>query len=259
MIRVHKGAAPAALVRAGEEHSAELCAAYDADPELYVSGKQKMLIKSSIYASQAVKTALEASHHGKCCYCETLIPRPYAYSHVEHWRPKSSSRQTRDDESIRPGYYWVAYNWDNLFLSCSFCNSENKSDLFPLENPAMRALHHGMSIDDEVPAILKPDGGEDPRDHIAFRLEIPVGLTPLGSSTIEVLRLDKHEARLTYLKRIREIREYFIYLMNSDDPEAQAWADRFYQELAEAVNADKPYSAMVADYLAANPLPNWRN
>jgi uncharacterized protein (TIGR02646 family) len=256
VIRIHKEAAPAALIRAGKEHAEELCAAYDADPDLYVSGQRKLLIKSSIYASRAVKAALDASHHGKCCYCETLIPRPYAYSHVEHWRPKSSARQTRDDESIRPGYYWLAYNWDNLLLSCSFCNSENKSDLFPLDNPAMRALHHRMSIDDEVPAILKPDGGEDPRDHIVFRLEVPVGLTPLGSNTIEVLRLDKHEARLTHLKRIRETREYFNYLMNIDDPEAQAWAERFHQELMEAVRPDKPYSAMVADYLEANPLPD---
>jgi hypothetical protein len=87
-------------------------------------------------------------------------------------------------------------------------------------------------------------------------LEVPVGLTPIGSNTIEVLRLDKHEARLTHLKWIREIREYFVYLMNRNDPEAQAWAERFYQVLTEAVHSDKPYSAMVADYLAANPLPD---
>jgi uncharacterized protein (TIGR02646 family) len=255
VIAIHKGGAPAGLIQTGELHARELCAAYEANPDLYVSGK-RMKIRKSIYASQAVKAALQACHHGKCCYCETLIPRPYAYAHVEHWRPKSSSRQSRDDESTWPGYYWLAYSWDNLLLSCGFCNSDNKSDLFPLENPAARARHHGMSIEDETPAILKPDGNEDPRDHIAFRMEVPVGLTPLGSKTIEVLRLDKHEARRRHLSRVRWSLEIFIHLMNSDDPKDLEWAERFRQELMDAVQPEKEYSAMVADYLAANPLPD---
>src|SRR5207248_2110228 len=94
VIAISKGAAPLGLISAGEEHVEELCAAYDADPELYRRGK-RMAIRRSIYASDVVKAQLEASHHGKCCYCETLIPKPYAHSHVEHWRPKSSSRQGR--------------------------------------------------------------------------------------------------------------------------------------------------------------------
>ena len=76
MIGIRKGAAPPGLVRAGEEHAKELCAAYDADPELYRSGKQTMDVRRSIYASNAVKAELAACHNGKCCYCETWIPKP---------------------------------------------------------------------------------------------------------------------------------------------------------------------------------------
>lgn len=207
MIAIHKGTAPRDLVRAGEEHAKELCAAYEADPEPFQSGK-KMGIRKSIYASRAVKAELEACHHGKCCYCEMRFDdhRPYAYSYVEHWRPKRSSRQEPDEESIWPGYYWLAYSWDNLLLSCAFCNCVNKRDLFPLEDPAARARHHGMRIEDETPAILKPDGDEDPRDHITFDMEVPKGITPLGCKTIEVLGLasEAHGPRLTYLDMIRK-------------------------------------------------------
>ena len=257
MIAIQKRAAPADLVRAGEEHARELCAAYDADPEPYRSGKP-MPVRRSIYTADEVKAALEACHHGKCCYCETVIPKPYAYSHVEHWRPKSSFRQGRNEDSIWPGYYWLAYSWDNLLLSCAFCNSSKKSDLFPLENPAARARHHRMPIADETPAILKPDGDKNPRDHITFHMEVPVGRTALGSKTIEVLGLDSpaHEQRLTHLDTIRKAREMAIRLMGIAHPAAQEYAELARRFVEEAVRPEKPYSAMAAAYLEANPLPD---
>ena len=258
MIAIRKGDAPPGLVLAGEEHAKELCEAYDANPELYRSGEQKMDVRKSIYASDAVKAALDACHHGKCCYCETLIPTPYADPHVEHWRPKSSSRQALDEKSGWPGYYWLAYSWDNLLLSCAFCNRNNKRDLFPLDDPSARARHHGMPVEDEAPAILKPDGDEDPRDHIKFELDEPVGLTPLGRKTIEVLRLNSkaHEARLTHLKMVRQAREWSIGLMNSVDPKARQYSLHLRGVIEDAVRPEQPYSAMVAAFLEANPLPD---
>jgi len=258
VIAIHKGAAPPDLVRTGEEHAKVLRDAYDADPELYWRGKGIMEVRNAIYASNEVKAELEACHYGKCCYCETVIPKPYAYSHVEHWRPKSSSRQSRDEKSIRPGYYWLAYSWDNLLLSCVFCNSNNKKDLFPLEDPEVRARHHEMRLADETPAILKPDGDKDPRDHITFRMEEPVGLTPLGRRTIEVLGLDspKHGPRLKHLADISRAREVSIDLMDSVDPKLREHAEHFRNFVETAVLPEKQYSAMVAAYLETNPLPD---
>jgi uncharacterized protein (TIGR02646 family) len=258
MIRIHKCTAPPNLVRNGEDHARELCAAYDGSAELYRNGERKMMVRRSIYASDAVKVALEACHHGKCCYCETLIPKPYGYGHVEHWRPKESWRQGPDDTTRAwPGYYWLAYNWDNLLWSCLPCNSK-KNDLFPLDNPATRARHHGMPVENETPAILKPDGDQDPRDHITFRLEVPVGLTALGRKTIEVLGLDseEHEPRRTHLKEIELARKMCIGLMSSVDSVARQWAERSRKFVEEAVRPEKPYSAMVAAYMEANPLPD---
>lgn len=256
MIAIHKGTAPPTLVRVGELHAKELCDAYDADPEIYRAGKE-MPVRASIYTSDAVKAELEACHHGKCCYCETDFRRPYAYSEVEHWRPKSSSRQALDGKRMRPGYYWLAYSWDNLLLSCSFCN-KIKNDLFPLDEPAARARNHGMRIEDESPSIIKPDADNDPRAHISFHMEVPVGITPLGRKTIEVLGLDSlaHEPRLTHLAKIREARTIWIDLMDSIDPTARQHAERFRDFVEEAARPEKPYSAMVTDYLRANPLPD---
>lgn len=67
------------------------------------------------YKYQDVKEALKLLYHGKCAYCETYDPSP----HVEHYRPK------------RGGYYWLAYSWDNLIISCSQCNTK-KGNQFPI-------------------------------------------------------------------------------------------------------------------------------
>jgi integrase len=63
---IQKGMAPKDLVRAGEEHIRELCAAYEADPEPCKSGERTMAIRKGIYA--AAKAELESRHYGKCCY-----------------------------------------------------------------------------------------------------------------------------------------------------------------------------------------------
>ena len=256
MIAIRKGAAPSRLVRPGEENARELCLAYEADSEPYRSGERKMAVCERIY--KAVKRELEACHHGKCCYCEMLFDdhKPYAYSYVEHWRPKSSSRQALGERRIWPGYYWLAYSWDNLLLSCAFCNLK-KSDLFPLAYPAARARHHGMGVADETPGILKPDGDKDLCEHITFVNENPVGLTPLGRKTIEVLDLASpaHGPRLTHLDMIRKARERYIKLMDSVDPVDCQEAEYLRKTVDDAVRPEKPYSAMIAAYLRANPLP----
>jgi uncharacterized protein (TIGR02646 family) len=217
-----------------------------------------MKISKPIYASKAVKDKLVASHHGKCCYCETKIETPYADLHVEHWRPKLSSRQGRKQKSIRPGYYWLAYSWDNLLLSCSFCNRDNKRDLFPLKNPAKRARNHRMKVEHERPAILRPDGDLDPRDHITFEGDMPVGRTGLGRKTIDILRLDspKHK-RGDYLKEeIEKRRKFYMDLRENPDPVVQCYVEEARRFLEGAVKPKRKYSAMVADYLEKNPLPD---
>jgi len=257
MIAIRKGAAPLSLLSAGEDHARELCAAYEANPEAYQSGETKMSIRESIYKLPEVKDALEACHHGKCCYCENVIAKPRAHSHIEHWRPKSCSRQGHREKAIRPGYYWLAYSWENLLLSCCVCN-RYKCDFFPLDDPATRARHHGMRLEDESPAILKPDGDVDPSDHIRFEEDVPVGRTALGRRTIEVLGLDstQHGDRRKFLADIRKDRQDYMKFMNSPDPSAREFAQTKRRSLEEAILPDKPYSAMVAIFLAANPLPD---
>jgi hypothetical protein len=48
----------------------------------------------------------------------------------------------------------------------------------------------------------------------------------------------------------------YIDLMGSDDPAAQRCAERLREFVEQAVRPEMPYSAMVAAYLEAHPLPD---
>lgn len=66
------------------------------------------------YKYDDVKTRLVSLYHNKCAFCESKLES----MHVEHFRPK------------RGGYYWMAFSWDNLLLSCPTCNTYKGDDFF---------------------------------------------------------------------------------------------------------------------------------
>jgi len=55
--------------------------------------------------------------------------------HVEHYRPKGkvTVRTDENDQTSRevidhPGYFWLAYEWYNLILSCPYCNTSHATE-----------------------------------------------------------------------------------------------------------------------------------
>ena len=105
--------------------------------------------------------------------------------------------------------------------------------------------------------LLKPDGPEDPRDHIGFRGDTPFGKTSLGIRTVEVLGLDRGE-HAKRQRRMRKLESYHtIVVKHHRDTSALALevvgAARRY--LAEAVQPEAPFSAMALTFLEENPLP----
>ena len=148
-----------------------------------------------VYGSKAVKHALISSQHGKCAFCESRIT-VVSHGDVEHYRPKAGWDQEDGAGLVKPGYYWLAYDWNNLFLSCQICNQSCKRNIFPLINPASRARSHKDRLGDELPMLIHP-GEDDPEKLIGWRGSVPraIGGDPRARATIRILRLDRPELR----------------------------------------------------------------
>ena len=178
---------------------------------------------------------------------------------MEHFRPKGAVKQSRGGEIIHPGYYWLAYNWENLYLSCKKCNTGWKGILFPLADPSKRAQSHKSKykITDEKPLFVNP--GEYPRRHIRFRNDAPYPLTKKGKTTIEELGLlaDKRpllkEARLERLKDLRNYCKVVKY--SNEDPtnvRLAKLAARAKKRLKEYAHPSAEFSSMAKDYIKAH-------
>ena len=99
-----------------------------------------LVFKDQIYADDEVKKQLKSDQFGKCAYCERSLNGDFGA--VEHFRPKGGY-QIEDEKYLRkPGYYWLAYDWNNLLYSCSECNTCYKRNFFPLANENQRDIEH---------------------------------------------------------------------------------------------------------------------
>jgi uncharacterized protein (TIGR02646 family) len=193
MIRVQRPrAVPKILQTRGASARQAFQAAHDAGPQDYASGDARFEVDSEIYAAAEVKAALRQAQHDKCCFCESKVTH-ISYGDIEHFRPKAAFRQHAGGRLQRPGYYWLAYEWTNLFFCCQLCNQRHKQILFPLRRATRRARSHRGNVAAEEPLFLNPE--EDPMPHLGFRQEYlyPVRRSRRGRTTIEALSLNRDE------------------------------------------------------------------
>jgi len=163
------------------------------DEAAYLAGTKTFEFNSRIYGAKSVKNGLLKAQQDKCAFCESKV-RHVAYGDVEHFRPKAGFRQRAEDDLGRPGYYWLAYEWTNLYFACQICNQKFKVNLFPLTDPAARAISHRDDLSREEPLLIDPEG-DDPEEHIGFRKEYayPISGSPKARTTIQALGLNREE------------------------------------------------------------------
>jgi uncharacterized protein (TIGR02646 family) len=258
MIQIAKPDSPPEILETeGVDERRSHSVSYAHDPEAYQSGERSFDFEDGIYGHESVKSALIQAQHRKCSFCESKVTH-VAYGDVEHFRPKSGYRQHSEESLQRPGYYWLAYEWTNLFLCCPLCNRRHKKNLFPLHNPQDRAQSHRDEIEDEEPVFLHP-GREDPEKHIGFRGEVAFAKngSSRGRRTIEALRLNREaltEVRRDYLAAaFKEIRE-LLRMVNSGNltHEEGSEARRLLRRLIEqkrnvAQRDDRQFASMLRD------------
>ena len=101
------------------------------------------------YISEDVVRRLRTDQHGKCYLCERFTVTDFQ---VEHHKSKANHSD-------------LTYCWDNLFLSCSYCNNK-KSDLFDnMVNPTGNNVeeHIEQRLDFNISKAVFRYMGEDAR------------------------------------------------------------------------------------------------
>lgn len=250
MIRIERPLEPPEILQTrGERKTRENCEVYDRRPENFRDGSEKFEFDNGIYGHRSVKDALLRAQHEKCCYCESRFGAT-SYGAVEHFRPKGSVQQRHNRSMRYPGYYWLAYTWTNLFVSCDRCNTTHKRSRFPLADESSRAQSHHDDVDAEQPLFVDP-AQEDPRQHIRFRGAAVVSITARGKETIEGMGLRRpalEEARREKLDNLRVFR-YIVEISELEGSIEAGLVECARKRLQEALEPSAEYSAMARDLL----------
>jgi uncharacterized protein (TIGR02646 family) len=233
---------PDILRRRGNPTTQANNAAFDARPEAYRTGAEKFAFDRTIYGAKSVKKALIKAQRKKCAFCEAKILN-VDHGDVEHFRPKGGVQDAANAPMLPLGYYWLAYEWDNLFFACAMCNQTGKKNLFPLANPANRARSHHDDHTAEVSLLIEP-AQDDPEEHIGFRQEVafPIEGGERGQATIDILNLNRQELverrldRLGLLEALRDL----LRLFPADNPQTAAARQR----LEDATEPTAEYASM---------------
>ncbi len=246
MIRIKKPQkVPSVLKNKGEKEKIKMCDAYENE------GKRDFDFDRKIYGDKTVKEALIKAQHDKCFLCESKITH-IDYGDVEHFRPKKAFQQNAKKKLIYPGYYWLAYDWKNLFLACRICNQRHKKSLFPLANPDVRKeVSHFSDLDKEKPLFINP-AKENPEKHISYRVDNLIGVIPFavndnakGKATIKGLGLDRLrlcDKRMASLKPILALHK--VASMNLPQPESDQAKIILQEVIADITKDSAEYAGM---------------
>ncbi len=165
---------------------------------------------AAVYRKLRTWLAKEVFHH-KCGYCEKPLDKVSA----EHYRPVAAVsayepvsqqyKQIKQADQKHPGYFWLAYEWQNIFPSCSECNDNpGKHTKFPLPPGRTHFLPNPQASDNQAPGtetlnqqerpLLLHPYFDDPEEHLVFGFAGLVSAkdeSPRGKTTIEVCGLDR--------------------------------------------------------------------
>ena len=131
---------------------------------------------------------LHEAFNSKCAFCESYI-RLTDFSCMDRYRPKSGAINV-DGTASADHYWWLAYEWPNLYLVCLACN-KIRGDRFPVGKTRAAPRVTGAELLKEEPLLLDPCY-DFPEDHFVFDEKGFVASdSQQGQITIEILGLNR--------------------------------------------------------------------
>lgn len=188
MIHIERTKAPASLSSPLMQKERKRAAQFFAHPaEKRAQQRFKFFPVSS--QLEGFKEALFNSFKAKCAFCETPVVESSNPTFMDSYRPKVGAIGLEGKQSP-DHYWWLAYEWTNLYLACFVCN-KMKGGRFPVEGERAAARAGAEALRAERPMLLDPCA-DRPEEHLLFDEAGKVASdTKQGRMTIDVFGLNR--------------------------------------------------------------------
>lgn len=219
--------------------------------------QQQYRLSDRFYNDREVRASLNKLFQGKCAYCESPL---LGSGEIEHFRPRSRAMGL-DGVVATDHYWWLAYEWSNIYLVCELCN-RMKATRFPIRGSSRASP--GSTVEDlakEKPLLLDPCF-DRPEEHLVFSDNGQVASrTDQGMTTIEVLGLNREvlvKERQELYKSLRFIYAVTIKRLGKTRIAKNA---EFRQQLTIGFDAERRYAAFhrqfIKQWLHAAGVTDW--
>ncbi len=140
-------APPPELLEAAQ-HEAVKAQEFYTDPDNIRYGKP---FNFRAYRVSGVRERLLELFHDKCAFCESKLGVSTQLD-IDQFRPKAMA--VNHDGSIdKPGYWWLAWEWSNLYPACPLCN-RTKANRFPIVGQRAEFIEPGSRRNTINPANI---------------------------------------------------------------------------------------------------------
>ncbi len=138
----------------------------DRAEKFFLSGKDygRFRFEERVYTDKSVHEELVHLFNGKCAFSDSLIENPDLHN-ITHYRPPSHSISS-DGKLSREHYWWLAYEWDNIYLASGIC-SRAKGSRFEVESERAPVQTGLEFIHIEKPLLLDPCK-DNPEEHFVY-------------------------------------------------------------------------------------------
>lgn len=196
-------------------------------------GQLRFSFDPSPWEDEELRTALLELFERKCAYCESALDESSMV--VDRFRPEQEAMNLDgriDDPDL---YWWLAYEWANLYPSCTDCRAA-KATRFPVTGSRAGAEARGDDLRSERRLLLDPcEAGDRPEAELRFTASGKVtALSDRAAATIDVLALN----RADLVSRRRDVADELRAQLRGLTP------DQIRSQLESFAPTSAPYTAL---------------
>jgi len=211
MIKIYRGASPRYLNSITIKNYRILASKFYSSP---IKQRRQSKLLFSQASLNKIKADVKSQFSDKCAYCESKISKELR-GEIDHFRPRNGAKDFKGFSEDH--YWWLAYEWGNLYLTCEDCG-RFKQSWFPVDSQRAEPGTSYEQVIREKNLLIDPCN-DWPDEHLTFNKSgLAIAVTVKGDTTIQLLNLNRVDLIEKRKRAGRELLKILTEFRNMNTP-----------------------------------------